>query len=102
MLYRYRCERAIRGVRCHYRVSLPRPIENYKYPVKCPSCGNVFTYREKTRDKAIKEEVCHCDGLPFPHRKGSRSSNEKTGLLFCNYRILTEDDHQDLHNQRGE
>jgi hypothetical protein len=74
MLYRYRCNRRLaskEGQHCGTRRTLRHPVEWYKRPPKCKSCGAELTYRDRSRSREIARDTCSCDGLHFPHRQGS-------------------------------
>jgi len=89
MSYRYKCTKRINGKQCFARVSLPKRIEEYIHVPKCPRCGNELTYRDKSRERESKKDMCRCDGYWFPHRKGSR---------YCVHNEnITEEDLQDRY-----
>jgi len=74
MIYRYRCS----SEKCRMRVTLKKRVEEYvrKEPV-CKCCGSKLTidsYRQSRNE--TKKYNCHCDGMHFVHRIGSK---------WCNY-----------------
>ena len=102
MLYRYRCKRTVNGVRHYRRITLKRPIGDYVRPPKCPEWGEGFTWLDKYPRIRNKKAKCECDGMPdnFPHKKGARMNIEGVGLFFCNYRKLTNEEQEELYNER--
>jgi hypothetical protein len=55
---------------CGARRSLKRRIEDYVRVPVCLACGGKLT-RDKAQETRNKANTCTCDGLPYPHRKGS-------------------------------
>lgn len=65
--YRVRCRK------CRARAVLSQHPNDYSRPRRCHSCGNqewtIDAYRDSKRE--AKRQTCDCDGLTFPHRRGS-------------------------------
>lgn len=68
--HRMRC---VATYRCGQRFTLRRHPESYKRDrYVCPSCGGrAYSDEQNRRNELAKQERCHCNGVPFPHRKGS-------------------------------
>lgn len=63
--FKYRCGR--RGCRKVYTLS--QPPAAYRVEKRCSCGGTLHDYSiDRKRNKA---RTCGCDGLPFPHKKGS-------------------------------
>lgn len=62
---KYRCGRG----KCRAIYHLPKPPEAYRKEKRCDCGGKLhdYTYERKRNGR----KVCHCDGWPFPHQKGS-------------------------------
>lgn len=87
VMYNHRCSK--HGT-CGKRVTLRRDIDNYIRRPKCPRC-KCDTLRNVTKDvrKQGQQRKCFCDGMSYPHAKG-------TG--FCNYNDkLTAADLEERH-----
>jgi len=68
MSYQCRCRS------CGARNTLKRHPDDYVRDKKCTSCKAVNPYRVdwyRTLGEESKKNTCHCDGLHYPHRKGS-------------------------------
>lgn len=65
MNYKYRCGRGA----CRKIYTLSKPLSHYVREKKCSCGGTLHDYScDRKRNKA---RTCHCDGLHFPHKKGS-------------------------------
>lgn len=67
MSVNYRCTRSS----CRKRITLKRRKELYVREPTCAVCGGNLSYDPEPKRRATLQ-VCHCDGLPFPHRSGTR------------------------------
>ena len=70
MSYKYKC----RCKKCGSRKTLTKHPAEYMKTLVCWSCKSVNNYRidwYRTRGKESKKFTCKCDGMPYPHRKGS-------------------------------
>ena len=81
--YYYRCMRRVSDkpgsatgkARCGGRRSLTKLIDFYVRRPKCPVCGEDSLQQDKYRqehERGKNSRPCHCDGLPYPHRRGSK------------------------------
>ena len=66
MTYPYRCTRG----NCRKYVTLKKKKEWYIREPKCPVCKGNLNHRPWYR-KHDKERTCKCDGIHYPHRKGT-------------------------------
>lgn len=84
---RMRCKDCRKRSGGNGRFTLPRPLKDYKEPVRCPRCNseNVASneaYRKKDKEKLLREgRICRCENIPFRHEKGS--------LRMCSYNVDT-------------
>lgn len=74
MSYSYRCTRS----KCRARRALPRLIEDYTRVPSCRCCGGRLA-RDRAHDLESKQKRCDCDGLWFPHRRGSANCKDADG-----------------------
>ena len=82
MGYSYRCTKGW-GAPCRQRYTFAKPLEEYQRTPKglvkidgTLRCGECRKGRLAADDHNIKQwnraqGVCSCDGLPYPHRKGT-------------------------------
>jgi len=90
--YYYRCHRRIRSKgkdsagrnkHCGGRKTLRKPIEQYLREQKCPLCHHKGSLRldnwRKKNERGRCKQKCICDGLPYPHRRGSKWCNHYAG-----------------------
>lgn len=67
MLVSHKCGRAS----CRRRKVLRRKIDEYLRRPRCPGCGEDSLHYDNHRHQTRKNrKSCHCDGYPYPHRKG--------------------------------
>lgn len=67
MSYNYRCSVS----ECRKRRTLRKKIELYMRRPKCPSCGADSLKYDPTEKIRTKSRTCRCDGLFYPHHKGT-------------------------------
>lgn len=67
MIYNYRCSHR----HCRKRVTLPRPLEWYIREPKCKACGRRQLKHDPEVARRHARETCHCNGVHFPHRRGT-------------------------------
>jgi len=87
MTYPYRCTRN----RCRKRRSLPKHTHQYiKTPI-CRVCVGKLSF-DKTKRKRTKRDTCTCDGISYPHFKGTEP--------WCVYAKIgpTEEDFKERHH----
>lgn len=68
MSFNYRCTSAS----CRKRTTKPKLLEQYvqeRYTV-CAVCGGRLSHDPEVRRRS-KKQKCVCDGLPYPHRRGT-------------------------------
>lgn len=91
MTKRYRCTD---HTNCGARVTLAKSIELYRKRPVCPGCKKdklkCVTKYERARDKL---RTCKCDGIIYPHSKGTEP--------WCEYAKVgpTEEDQKDRHGK---
>lgn len=89
-MYIYRCGRND----CRKQVAKKRKLSDYKTvkPTLCPGCGcNSLIDITKRKKRERRAETCRCDGVHYPHRKGS--------IIWCKQHPTgpTEQDYQDRY-----
>ena len=60
--------------KCGRRFTLKRHPDRYiqRWRVMCPSCGGHAYIDEYNRRRELEgRDQCHCNGIPFPHQRGS-------------------------------
>lgn len=84
--HRYRCSRNS----CRTRVTLKKCKELYIKEPKCKVCGGNLHSVEKERKDYSRKMKCTCDGLHYPHQRGTK---------WCNYYegTYTEDELKERH-----
>ena len=85
MSYHYRCSKA----NCRKRVALPAS----HLAAKCPGCGLDTLKRDKAHERESRSNVCQCDAMYYPHRKGS--------FIFCIHYAgeITDQDYQEFYDK---
>ena len=68
MIYHYRC--TIRR-KCGARKTLKKRIEEYVRRPRCPGCGKDTLKFDPYKKPYNTKNKCSCDGISFPHRKGT-------------------------------
>ena len=96
MIYRYRCIKRLprygtdadgRASKCGGRRSLKKLIDFYVVRPKCPRCrsdGLTLDKHRMRKEVGKGADTCMCDGLHFPHRRGS--------MWCCEYKGEYSDD----------
>ncbi|NIR97959.1 MAG: hypothetical protein GWO03_07925 [Gammaproteobacteria bacterium] len=57
---------------------LRKPIGEYRRRRVCPACGGHLSYDPEVR-RRHRAERCACDGLHYPHRRGTRFCDHYAG-----------------------
>lgn len=86
MTYPYRCTTR----NCRKRKALRKHTYQYLKTPVCKICGGTLHLDEGKR-KRTKQDTCKCDGIPFPHFKGTEP--------WCIYAKIgpTEEDFRERH-----
>ena len=90
MSYNYRCKKRHKGIQCDTRRTLRQKVEYYTNKPRCLSCGSELSYYDKSRKKWTKKNKCLCDGIHYPHTKGSKWCIQYKG-------VLTDEDYEDRY-----
>lgn len=89
MRYRCRCRRRA----CQVRVTLARHPDAYRRERRCRACGSGLRVdRYRTEGDEARRDTCRCDGLPFPHRRGSYTYERGLGGPTACRRATISDD----------
>lgn len=65
-MYNYRCTRST----CRHRTTLRKLKEQYLHDQHCKICGGNIKLDREVKQRS-KRDVCHCDGIYYPHRTGT-------------------------------
>lgn len=69
---------------CRKRLSIST---SRKHIPNCPTCGG-HMFIDPEPQRRSRRQVCHCSGLPFPHRKSSRGCFSGPELSESDFRSL--------------
>lgn len=75
MAFPHRC------TRCERRQTFKRKWTQYVRRKRCWFCGNTKWFLDKWMLRRGREQVCHCDGYSFPHRRRSKFCRENPAYM---------------------